>query len=414
MKVGQEAKKQIRRLFLRSLRLAARPSLHYRASSPDVSHVPKKLLLIRPDHLGDVLLTTPALSLLREALPETEITALVGSWGAASLQNNPDVDKVLRCDFPGFSREPNANFFAPYLYALEQSRQLRQQNYDAAIIFRYDHWWGALLAYLADIPMRVGYNWPESRSFLTHSLSLQTEKLPGLPYNFGPLPQHSSAMALSLAQFALQQHHISQQLNEQITRLKFYPLQDDLRYINLHLSEWGINRGDKVIAIHPGSGATIKLWTVEGFAAVADGLAQRYGAKVIFTGGEGEKVLINNIFKLCKTKPLRWEAGGWGKLAALYTRCDLVIGLDSGPPHLAVAVGTPSIHIFGPTDPTIFGPWGDAKRHRVIRTELDLPCCPCGVLDFDRACWRGGYCLRTIKVGQVLEVAEEMLESQDK
>ena len=288
------------------------------------------------------------------------------------------------------------------------------------INFRYDFWWGALLTYLADIPVRIGYDWPESRPFLNHRLSLynkadKTDGLPGTPYltGFGQPPQHATAMNLALARFALEQYNIGAdkyQLDEQTARLKYYPQADEQRYVNLTLAEWGIGRKDKVVAIHPGSGATIKLWTVEGFAAVADTLAQRYGAKVILVGGEGEKTLLKNIVKTCQTEPLRWEtSAGLGRLAALFARCNLVLGLDSGPLHLAVAVGTPTIHLFGPTDPALFGPWGDPARHRVIRTEIDLPCCPCGVLDFERVCWRGGYCMRTINVSQVLQVAEELL-----
>lgn len=417
MNLKQNAKKQVRRLFLQSLRVAARPTLRYHASSPDLSRPPRKLLLLRPDHLGDVLLTTPALSLLRKALPHTEITAMVGPWGAPSLQNNPDIDRVVRCDFPGFSREPNANLFAPYLYALQQSRYLRQQGYDAAISFRYDFWWGALLTYLADIPVRFGYNWRESRPFLTHPLRFEGKRdgLPGAPYflGFGQPPQHSTALSLALAHFALEQYRVDptpHEADEAVIRLKYYPTAEDRRYVGLHLSEWGISRNDIVVVIHPGSGATIKLWTVEGFAAVADALAERPNTKVILAGGEGEKTLLKNIIKACKSEPLRWEVGGFGRLAALFARADLVLGLDSGPLHLAVSVGAPTIHLFGPIDPDLYGPWGDPSRHRVVRTELDLPCCPCGVIDAGRSCWRGGYCMRTIKVSQVLEVAEELLK----
>jgi ADP-heptose:LPS heptosyltransferase len=344
---------------------------------------------------------------------------MVGPWGAAALTNNPDLDKVVRCEFPGgFNREPKGNLFAPYLYALQQSRLLRYQGYDAALIFRYDYWWGALLTYLADIPVRVGHDWPEARPFLTHRLPFETQKgLPGAPYlpGFGQPVQHTSAQALALARYALAQYGIGYdkyQLDEETLRTRFYPSTEDRRFVNLHLSEWGIGQDDRVVVIHPGSGATIKLWTVEGFAAVTDALARRYGAKVILAGGEGEKTLVKNIIKNCQTEPLRWEASGFGRLAALFARSNLVLGLDSGPLHLAVAVGAPTIHLFGPTDPALFGPWGDPVRHRVIRTELDLPCCPCGILDFERACWRGGYCMRTINLSQVLEAVEELLNKK--
>lgn len=407
-------KKIARRVLLWNLRVASRPRLSYKATLPDFSTPPKKLLLVRPDHLGDLLMWTPTLALLRQALPNTEITALVGPWGMASLENNPDIDRVQRCDFPGFSRQTSKNPLEPYAYVLEQSRKLREQGFDAAINFRYDFWWGALLLYLADIPMRLGYRWPESKNFLTHEVELQTANpellTAGAPVPFGQTTQHGAALNLRLAAQLLDLYGLNSKLTEFDPRLRFYPASEDERYVKLLLSEWGIERGERLIAIHPGTGATIKLWTVEGFAALADAMAEKYNARVVLTGTEKEKTLIKNIAKLCKTHPLQVDTTGWwGRAAALFARCDLVIGLDSGPLHLAVATDTPSIHLFGPTDPALFGPWGDPTLHRVIQTEIDLPCCPCGVLDFERVCWKGGYCLRTIKTSQVLDVVEQLL-----
>lgn len=416
MNLKTQAKKQARRIFLWALRGTARPNLFYRATkvTPTTINPPRKLLLIRPDHLGDVLWVTPALHLLRQALPETEITLMVGPWGASVLDNNSDFDRLVRCEFPGFSRKPKTSWFEPYLYLLQQSRLLRSYGYDAAINLRYDFWWGALLLYLADLPLRFGYDWPEASQFLTHKLPIPRPQEPSFLQHipFGQNAQHSAAMNLGLTSYALQTFGVSTTSLPSLDHdlhLKFTPTTEDTRYVNLHLSEWGINRGDKVVVIHPGSGATIKLWTNESFAAIADGLAEQYGAKVILAGGESERVLLRNILRLTKTKPLSWEVGGLGKLAALFARANLVLGLDSGPLHLAVATATPTIQLFGPTDPALFGPWGDPTIHRIIRTEIDLPCCPCGILDFDRVCWRGGYCMRTIKVGQVLNLANQLL-----
>ncbi len=371
---------------------------------------------MRPDHLGDVLWLTPALAWLRRMLPDTEITALVGPWGADSLANNPHLDLIQRCNFPGFSRVPKTNLLEPYMYALEESRVLRAQGYDAAINFRYDFWWGALLLYLADIPVRVGYAWPEAQGFLSHPLALpgtSKTELPGLPMiPFGQTAQHSAALNLALTRFTLQLYGLNPALPEADAPTHFYPTAEDERYIRLLLSEWGIGQNERLVAIHPGTGATLKLWTVEGFAAIADSLAEQYGARVVLTGSDKEKILIKNITKTCVNKPLHLDTSGWwGRLAALFARCQVVIGLDSGPLHLAVAAGAPSIHLFGPTDPAIFGPWGDPARHRVVQTEIDLPCCPCGVLDFERTCWKGGYCLRTIKTSQVMAVVDELLKN---
>ena len=103
------------------------------------------ILVIRPDHLGDLLFTTPALRLLRQNYPGARITALVGPWGAPILANNPHVDEIITLPFPGFTRQAKPSPWQPYTLLRHWARRLRGQ-YDLAFVLRFDHWWGALLA----------------------------------------------------------------------------------------------------------------------------------------------------------------------------------------------------------------------------------------------------------------------------
>ncbi|MBZ0310373.1 MAG: glycosyltransferase family 9 protein, partial [Anaerolineae bacterium] len=136
----------------------------------------QRILLIRPDHLGDVLLITPAVHALRTALPEAEIHALVGPWSAKILAAYPEFDKVFTLPYPGFSRStPNANLHSPYFLALRTARNLRLIGYDSVLILRPDHWWGALLAFLAGIPQRIGYDLADVSPFLTDALEPKRE-----------------------------------------------------------------------------------------------------------------------------------------------------------------------------------------------------------------------------------------------
>ena len=425
MALMDAAKRIARRALLGGLQITARP--RQQLPMVEIARPALRLLVIRPDHLGDVLLTTPALHRLRLALPDAEITALVLPSSAPALANNADVDRVLTCDFPGFSRQPKANALAPYSLAVGEARRLQAMNFDAAINLRYDFWWGALLASLADIPTRVGYDWPEKRQFLSHAAPLpQRTAAPDHRQETNPA-WHAAALNLVLVDFFIRTSGTSRRDTSPTNMLKesrrdtpptdaerlwYTPAPDDVRRVTLQLGEWGVKR-DNLIAIHVGSGATIKLWTVSGWVAVADGLAERHGAQIMLVGGAGEEALVRRIAAGMRTQPFLWLAGGaadssFGQLAALFAGCRLVLGLDSGALHLAVAVDTPTIHLFGPTDPTLFGPWGDPAQHRVIRTVLDLPCQPCGVLDFRRQFWRGGYCMRSITPEQVLNAATDM------
>jgi ADP-heptose:LPS heptosyltransferase len=152
------------------------------------------ILYIKPDHLGDLLLATPALAALRQRFPKARITALVGPWSQVVLQHNPDVDILLTCPFPGFTRAVKdegrrtknegrrlesvissfvfrlSSLVQPYLLLLRYGVLLRAARYDLAIVGRDDHWWGAALALLAGIPRRVGFAVPECRPFLSDCL----------------------------------------------------------------------------------------------------------------------------------------------------------------------------------------------------------------------------------------------------
>ena len=132
--------------------------------------------MIRPDHLGDLLFLTPALHRLRMARPEAEITALVGPWAKPILERNPDVDSLFTWDIPFFNRRGKASSIEPYLSAVRLARALRAERFDAALVMRFDFWWGALVAQLAGIPQRVGYALPDVAPFLTKAVAYPVGK----------------------------------------------------------------------------------------------------------------------------------------------------------------------------------------------------------------------------------------------
>lgn len=372
------------------LRLAIlrRMAAHWpRPPEPPAGARPGKVLVIRPDHLGDILLTFPALRLLRQSLPEARITALVGPWAAPAISLNPDVDAVETCPFPGFTRRTKGSPWAPYALLRDEARRLRSQNFDAALILRPDHWWGAMLARLAGIPIRTGYDVPECLPFLSQALPLQHDR---------HHVEHSLNLVRALAGDAAASFRPE----------LFYPVSaEDARFAAEMDSCWP---GDgPLVVVHPGSGAPVKLWTPQGFAAVADGLTERRQARVVVTGGPGEEALVRAVAHSCIHNPYILMGVSLGRMAALLSRARLAVGLDSGIMHLAVAVGTPSVHLYGPVARTAFGPWGLAERHAVITS--DLPCIPCNRLDYPPRELSKHPCVRDIPASKVLEAAERLL-----
>lgn len=344
----------------------------------------RRILVIRPDHLGDVLLTTPAIQALRAALPDAEIHALTGPWSASVLAGYPEIDMVLTLPFPGFSRHPKDSWRSPYEIAYRASRQLRQVGYESAIIFRPDHWWGALVTYLAGIPHRVGYNLPDTAPFLTHKIDHQHE--------------HAVVQNLRLVE------KWTGQLNAEGATLSFPVDPVDRAYVDGYLQEWGISAAQKPICIHPGSGTWVKHWNEENWALVADTLADQLDAPVVFTGGDQELQLVRRIAAMMRTRPciIAGETHV-GQLAALFARARVVLGPDSGPLHLAAAAGAPTVTLFGPADPVEFGTWGPKQRHFVLTS--GIACRPCRILDWADDNPEFHPCVREITVAQVLDAA---------
>ena len=133
----------------------------------------RRILVVRPDHLGDLLFLTPALARLRHGLPDAEIVGLVGGWGVPILERYPSLDRLIAWDFPWFNRKPRRSLLGPYVSLVRLARRLRDERFDLALQFRPDFWWGALAVRLAGVPERVGYDVPTVRPFLTRALPIR-------------------------------------------------------------------------------------------------------------------------------------------------------------------------------------------------------------------------------------------------
>ncbi len=399
----------LRRSFLAILALIGQLGVRRRLPTP-VRHI----LVIKPDHLGDVLLATPALRLLRQQHPQARIVALLGPWSALMLAHNPDIDTVLTLPFPGFARQQTQSsrfaFVLPYLVLLRYAALLRAERFDTALLLRDDHWWGAALALLAGIPRRVGYAVPECAPFLSHAL------------HWNPA-QHVTVQGLALVQ-AIGDGDGAQGSVATPTRqvrppdlpsprdlpLRFTPSPADQDWATSWLRQHNICLDERLVVLHPGTGGPAKLWVPERWAAVANALVTRPNLRLLLTGGPGEEALVAQIAAQIQ-QPVLTLVGmlSVGQLATLLGRAALVLGVDSGPLHIAVSQGTPSLHLFGPSDAGRFGPWGDAARHRVVRA--DLWCSPCAVFS---ACPRGTSppeCMERIVVDAVLRAAIELIEA---
>lgn len=377
------------------LRLVAGYHSRQRSSTP---HPPRSILIIRPDHLGDILFLTPALRRLRSALPTAEITLLVGPWAEDLVTLNPDINHVETLPFPWFNRRPKANALAPYRLLYERAKELKGR-FDVAVIARFDHEWGAWLAAAAGIPTSLGYDTATVAPFLTHPVPYRPQ-------------QHEVLQNSTLIEQLIALHSPSSHASPQST-----PALAPLRYeiTGVHrlkarqlLNGSGLQKADgPLVAIHPGSGAAVKRWEVEKWAELIRELRSRYGYQFVVTGGAAELLLASKVVRAVgEGVPIVSLADETTlpELAALFEQCALVIGPDSGPLHIAVAMNRPTIHLYGPVSPQTFGPWGNPKKHLVVTQSL--ACQYCHRLDWTEAQLPDHPCVSGISVAQVVRAVE--------
>jgi ADP-heptose:LPS heptosyltransferase len=325
------------------------------------------VLLLRPDHIGDVLLTSPAVALLRESLPSAHLTYLVGPWSQEVAGGGPPVDCLRTVGYPGFTRHPNPNVLAPYALLVREAARLRRERYDLAVMFRPDHWWGALLALVAGIPVRVGIDTPETAPLLTHARAAT----PG---------EHATPVALALVRLAL--HTFGVPPAREVNSDPSFRISDASRMTARDFwARHALVDNRRVVAVAPSAGAALKSWPVERWASLADELIAN-GAAVLFVGGPDDGPLLAAI----QARMARAAAGtacgqSLGISAALFERCALLVGLDGGQAHLAAAVGTRTVRLYGPAPSDVFGPYPPRAAGQQVLVTRELTCVPCGRLE---------------------------------
>lgn len=349
-----------------------------------------RILLLRPDHLGDVLLTLPTAQLLRRLLPEAHIAVAVVPGLTPIATRCPAIDEVLAVDFPAPTAADMPDGWEAR--ALRAADALRGR-FDVALIPRLDDPWSGYLAALAGIARRIGYGHARTRPYLTEAL---------------PLPGrcHVVTLGLMLAQAVAGSGDDSRAREPWVVPQD----QDDAEVDSVFATLRGASRlKENVIAFHPGASWVLKEWPPERWGTLIGQLSGRYKMTALVTGGRHEREMVETVVEASGGAAIglagRLSLGG---LAALYRKATLVVAIDSGPLHLATAVGTPVVGIYGPADVQEFGPWGPGPLGRVLQSNLSCQPCrrleypPCGAL-VRPACMHG------IEVSAVLAAVEEAL-----
>ncbi|GIX07220.1 MAG: ADP-heptose--LPS heptosyltransferase [Candidatus Poribacteria bacterium] len=323
----------------------------------------RRVLFVRLGSLGDLVLTTAALRALREKDPEAEIHYLTDSALAPLLESDPDVSRVIAVPRRELDRRPGLYW--------RTVRRLREGRYAASVDFQGKPK-TALLTFLAGIPLRIG-----GTRWDTHRIRREPSRYAG-----------AEAVAM-LAPLGVKKGDgrprlfVSEEAAQQAERL-----------LRSRFPRW--EEGSvPLLGIFPGAGWAPRAWPPERFAAVAFRAVERWDARVLLVGAAKEVERLARIrAALPADRYAVFQEPSLGLLAALVARCDLFLSNDTGPMHLAVALGVPTVALFGPGEFVRFAP--QFSPHRPIREPI--ACSPC---DQFRDHCRNNACMLLLSVERV-------------
>ena len=337
----------------------------------------KRILIVNVNWLGDVIFSTPFIKAVRDAYPDSYISSLVHPRCIEILKDNPRIDEIIIYDEEGTHRS--------LLGKLKLIAYLRNKKFDTAFIL-HRSFTKALITSLAGVKERIGYPTKHRGAFLTKQVEIPEDET------------HKVEYFLNLARSA--------GINVRNIAYEFFIKDSDRRKIALFLKESNISDKDLLVVLCPGGNWDPKRWKKENFAALADLLIEKLNAKIVISGAKKDMRLSEEIKKLMKDKPIISCGNTTLKeLGALLERANLVVANDTGPMHIAVAMKTNVIALFGPTSPGLTGPYGKGN-YRVIwkNKECEVPC-------YDMSC-TDNRCMALITAEEVFKEAKDMLMEQ--
>lgn len=349
-----------------------------------------KILVVKLSAIGDVIHTLPAVVALRRAYPGARIDWAVETAASGLLAGHPAVDRVLVSHRKRWMRELRRS--GSRNRAIREIRDFfaafRRERYDLVIDFQ-QLLKSAALVLAARGRVKAGFG--PGMQHMERSYLALNRRIPAVSMEIHALDRYRMLVeALGVPAGPVDY------------RLPIDPAEE--RAVAALLTRAGVRGNGPLIALNPAATWETKHWTDAGFAVVADRLVREFGAELVFTGGPGDGPAVARVRERMAERSVDASGKtGLRELAALLRRARLLVTTDTGPMHLAAAVGTPVVAVFGPTAPWRTGPYGEG--HAVVRKGLE--CSPC----FKRVCPLGHRgCMEWLGAGEVVEAARTMLD----
>jgi heptosyltransferase-3 len=317
-----------------------------------VTGSPRSILLVQFGDIGDVVLSTPCIRALRESYPQARIVVAVRDRAAELLEDCPWLDQVIAVT------KPSRSIWEELRVQIDFFRRLRSLHCDLVIDLRTGTR-GAIMAFLSRASQRIGFYAEDGKLWRNRLFTglLKREYTPG---------QHVVDYLLCL----LTAFGISTE--QRIPALTVAA--DKQEKIRLLFEREGVLQDKKIVAVQPFSLWQYKEWGKEKYIDLIRWLVAEYGVAVIVTGAAAERGRAEEIVRSCGEGCYNFAGKtSIASYAALLQKCRVFIGVDSAGLHIAAAVGTPTVGIFGPSSPVSWAPMGG--QHLVIQKKM--PCVPC-------------------------------------
>jgi lipopolysaccharide heptosyltransferase II len=329
----------------------------------------RNILVIALKRVGDTILSIPAYRAIKESLPQSQVTVFANSYVKDILERINSIDNVITYE-KEFSYRKKAKTIS----------KLSRNQFDLAVDLTCDYTFeGALLSYMSGAKYRVGYNIGARGFLFNRAVKHDKNNL------------HITDEILNIVR--------SINLDTKDKNIRIRASDEPEETIRQFLREGNVKDKDLLFGIHPGGFYPTQRWLKERFVEVADRVIDKYKARVVLIGGPGEEELIRQIIQKMKNKPLFFLNQPVRNLLALIQACHLLVCNNSGPLHMATALGTPTVSTMGPTIDKRWWPYGEG--HVVI--QKDLPCISCNE----------GYCRLKNHDCMGLITVEEVLEAID-
>lgn len=351
-----------------------------------------RILIIRLSAVGDVVRTLPAVNALREGFPTAHIDWVVEEKARDIVTYQPEIDETIVFERNRWKRGMlNPLTFLRTMGELYRFvKELRAKQYDMVLDF-HGILKSGLISYASGARERVGFargyckEW--NHLFNNRKVRPKSNRISRFERNFallGYLGIDGGRRGVDL--------HVSQ---------------EDMDYVDQFFRDRSAAVSGPLVAIHPGTSPKMpnKRWAPAKYSELADRLVEELKASVLFTWGPGERPMVDEVrCRMRKDSLVAPQTRSLKQLAEIFRRCNVYVGSDTGPMHIASLVGTPVVGIYGPTDPVVHAPY-KGTPHIIVRK--DVPCSPCR----NRGC-QELKCMEVISSQDVLDAVKMLLETR--